>query len=1119
MLNYKLSGICGSFYTGGKISFSKDGNSLFVPINNRIGVYDLNSNTYNTVNSESKHDIRFIAIHPSKEICITIDKFGYGTVINLLKDQIVLRILFKSRAGVITSNNYHNLLTPQEEQDPVNAALFTNNGKYFIVGIGRRTVIWESPTQSNNFRMLKYNDICYHSLNISSIDISDDDRYFLTSSFDLSIRLHTLKRERKVVPTTLVGNKTTIIGAYFMKNGKGIFSVNKSGVILVWMFHQKKWDSTWETGKASKEETEEVRGEAEAEIKSGDKKKKGKEIEQNGNHSLVGKEKEKEKGKKYKNENENENQKDEEQHITKVRKRKAFETGWWHKDVYYCNQEKGEDVVRICFNRQKDLLAIAYSSGRFGLYCTPEMTSLYNINMSTNTIDEIAINPEGQYIALAEGNNGTIIIWEWKCESYVLKQNTSNRNVKCVKFSPIISHLKIGSKIVNNTSGYYEADNFNCKFVIVTGNEDGTIKLYDYLSFINFATFSVHTSAVTDICFLPQGNAFISASLDGTVRAFDLLRYRNFKVYVPDFIAEDGATTTKGSKNNNTTGGGISNNNNSKFVKENVQFLCVGVNLSGNIVAAGGRGREYIVYVWNVQTAKCIDKLFGHVAPIAKICFSTNFKTEGILATCSLNKNVLIWDLYSKNKSSKFEELSNSSDISYLCFDPRGNDILAVCTLGCKIFFWDLSTEEIVGTIEGDRDIKRGRLIKDRFQALPKKEKRRKRKKREVIDENGKIVLMEEEDIYVDQNDREEHTIVNKNCYFTSVDYIHNGNYIVGCVNCSVCVYIYDTTLYLLVKMIDLTKNFCVDGIKRELHTRYLTNGGKHIYEFNLSDDEGDVYLENYRIINRKKEQLLLPGQINEQYTNNKFKKFRMVLNHLDISGDDRHIAVATNVGLYVFTKDFFYQYMNCSISKGTNMLINGSTSTFASGQYKGMVSPHTYTPKYLSEHVNVRNIKVCLHKKEYVKAFILAVALNDYSNILEVYEKTPFPYIPLCVKALSKPFIFSLLKFIQQLLCGDTLKHIHLHLYYLNSIFTIHFSIFQNFDFTNTFKSNKDRKKLNDMDNVKKGPLATVTTDSLNESKTSLLMILKHLLVVYNSLNFLYSSNANVLLYLCMKD
>ncbi|ANQ05843.1 Wd-repeat protein p103 [Plasmodium coatneyi] len=1043
MLNYTLSNICGCVYTGGKIRFSGDGNSLFVPVNNRINVYDLNNNKCNTLRSESKNDLRHIVIHPDMEIAITIDKFEYGCIINLLKDQIISRILFKSKTGIVTSFNYENMFSPQEEQDSVNCALFTHKGEYFLLGIGRRVVIWKSPNRKNNYRLVKYNDICYHSLNVTWIDVSEDDRFFLTCSYDLTIRIHTVEKRRKVRPTVLGGNKSIIVAAFFSKGGDFIFSVNKSGLILVWSYE----GVSEAAGEAVSEEVDETVGEVISEVTD---------------------------------------EPSEEQSSTLPVPQKAFLRRWRQKKVYFCNQEKNEEVTSVCFNREHCLVVIAYSSGRFGIYNAPDMTSLYTISINACTIDDITISNDGQWIALAEANNGTVIVWEWKSESYILKQSTTSRNVMCVKFSPIISHLKIGSHIVETANAYHESENFTSKFVIVTGSEDGTVRLYDYVSYMNFVTFSVHTDAVTDVCFLPQGNAFVSCSLDGTVRAFDLLRYRNFKVYTACGLEED---VTSGS---------------AASAQLQVQFLCVSVNLSGNIVAAGGRGTEYVVYIWNVQTAKCIDKLYGHNSPIIKVCFSTSLKNEGVIASCSWSKKVLVWDLYARrNKGSKFDEMINSHDVSYMCFDPRGNDILAICTMSCKILFWDVNSQEIIGTVEGARDIKRGRFIGQQYASIPMVKKRKK-----ILNGSHNGNAKEDDPVYEDElEDDGINSVVNQNCYFTAVDYIQNGNYLIGCANCSVSLYIYDTNLYVLMRIIDLTTNFCVDGIRREISRRYLTPNGTNICEFDLSDEEGDIYTDKYRVVNRKKKNNMLPGSMEEHWMVNKFKKHKLTLNRLSISGDDRHVAVASSGGLYVFTKDHQFQYVVPVRLSGKNITSVGNVTY--SG-YRGLVAPLLYQPQYLTEHVNVRNLKIAVRKNEYVKAFLLCLALNSYEHMVEVYEKTPYHVVPLCVKILTKPFVFLLINFIKVLLLNDTMKHIHLHLCYLNAIFTSHFSVFVNTELGGQSSRGGSTKQQQG------GGARAASPHGVEDYRNALLLILKQLFTVYNGLQHLYGDNTHVLRYLC---
>ncbi|CAI7717798.1 periodic tryptophan protein 2, putative [Plasmodium vivax] len=1066
MLNYSLSNICGCVYTGGKIRFSGDGNSLFVPVNNRINVYDLNDNKCSTLRSEGRNDLRHIVIHPSMEIAITIDKFAYGCVLNLLRDQIICRILFKSKTGIVTSFNYGNMLSPQEEQDCVNCALFTHRGEYFLLGIGRRVVIWKSPSRKNNYRLVKYNDICYHSLNVTWIDVSEDDRFFLTCSYDLTIRIHTVERRRKVRPTVLGGNKSTIVAAFFARGGDFIFSVNKSGLILVWSY-----------GEAAREASEAASeaGEAVDAVNVDDAVDVADLADVTAPPATLS---------------------------------KAFTRRWRQKTVYFCNQEKHEEVTSACFNREHCLAVIAYSSGRFGIYSAPEMTSLYTISINACTIDDIAISGDGQWIALAEANNGTVIVWEWKSESYIMKQSTTSRNVKCVRFSPIISHLKIGSHVAESASAYHESENFTSKFVIVTGSEDGTLRLYDYVSYINFVTFSVHQDAVTDVCFLPQGNAFLSCSLDGTVRAFDLLRYRNFKVYAAGELDEGEIGGGRGSRAANSANAA---NAAPPAAKLQVQFLCVSVNLSGNIVAAGGRGAEYVVYIWNVQTAKCIDKLYGHDSPIIRVCFSTSLKNEGVIASCSWSKKVLLWDLYARrNKGSKFDEMVNSHDVSYMCFDPRGNDILAICTMSCKILFWDVQAQEIVGTVEGARDIKRGQFIGQQYSSIPRMKKRK-----NVSNGSHSGNAKGDDSVYEDElEDEGINSVVNQSCYFTALDYVQNGNYIIGCANCSVSLYIYDTNLYVLVKMLDVTSNFCVDGIRRELSRRYLTAQGTNICQLDLSDEEGDILTDKYRVANRKRRNEMLPGSLEEHHVVSKFKKSKLTLHAVSISGDDRHVAVACSGGLYVFTKDHQFQYA-LPVRLGVKGKGSGADATSLGGvTYRGLVAPLLYEPQYLTEHVNVPNLRMAVRRNEYVKAFLLCLALNSYEHMVEVYERTPYHVVPLCVKILTKPFVFLLINFIKVLLLNDTLKHIHLHLCYLNAIFTSHFSVFVNADLgghsSGVGSTREERQQRQQQQQQQQKPQRAA-----EDHRNALLLILKQLLTVYSGLQHLYGDNAHVLRYL----
>ena len=102
-----------------------------------------------------------------------------------------------------------------------------------------------------------------------------------------------------------------------------------------------------------------------------------------------------------------------------------------------------------------------------------------------------------------------MFVWEWRSESYVLKQQGHFFDMSCMDYSPDGSSL-------------------------VTGGDDGKLKVWTTKNCLCFCTFTEHEGAIADVKYLPKSNAFVSASADGTVRAFDLVKYKNFRTFEPN---------------------------------------------------------------------------------------------------------------------------------------------------------------------------------------------------------------------------------------------------------------------------------------------------------------------------------------------------------------------------------------------------------------------------------------------------------------------------------------------------------------------------------------------------------------------------------------------------------
>ena len=111
----------------------------------------------------------------------------------------------------------------------------------------------------------------------------------------------------------------------------------------------------------------------------------------------------------------------------------------------------------------------------------------------------------GDWIALGSREQGQLFVWEWKSETYVIKQQGHFFDLNTLSYSP---------------DGAY----------IATGGDDGKVKLWTTKNCLCFVTFSEHTAKITALSFIPKkGNAVVSASLDGSVRAYDFVKYKNFR--------------------------------------------------------------------------------------------------------------------------------------------------------------------------------------------------------------------------------------------------------------------------------------------------------------------------------------------------------------------------------------------------------------------------------------------------------------------------------------------------------------------------------------------------------------------------------------------------------------
>uniref|UniRef100_UPI00398EB067 PWP2 small subunit processome component n=1 Tax=Pristiophorus japonicus TaxID=55135 RepID=UPI00398EB067 len=320
---------------------------------------------------------------------------------------------------------------------------------------------------------------------------------------------------------------------------------------------------------------------------------------------------------------------------------------------HFFNKEKEfNDLTAAAYHKKSHLLVTGFASGVFHLHELPEFSLIHSLSISDQRIESISINNSGDWIAFGCAGLGQLLVWEWQSESYVLKQQGHFNNMVTLSYSPDAQY-------------------------IVTGGDDGKVKVWNTSSGFCIVTFIEHTSSVTAVTFNSTGFVVVSASLDGTVRAFDLHRYRNFRTFTSP---------------------------------RPTQFFCLALDSSGEIVCAGSQD-SFEVFVWSMQTGRLLDVLAGHEGPVSSLSFSPS---QSLLASASWDKTVKLWDMFDSWKTK--ETFVLNSDALAVTFRPDGKE-LAVVTLDGQISFWDHQNAVQTGSIEGRHDLQMGRKELDKITA------------------------------------------------------------------------------------------------------------------------------------------------------------------------------------------------------------------------------------------------------------------------------------------------------------------------------------------------------------------------------------------------------------------
>ncbi|RYO78118.1 hypothetical protein DL766_009863 [Monosporascus sp. MC13-8B] len=210
--NFKFSNLLGTVYSQGNLLFSPDGTCLFSPVGNRVTVFNL-----------VEKNISRIGLTPRGNLLLSVDKDGHAILTNVPRRIPIYHFSFRSS---------------------VTALAFSPSGRHFAVGLGRKIEVWQVPStpDANAEGQLEFAPFVRHHTHtghfddVRWIEWSNDSRFFLTASKDLTTRIWSLNAEEGFTPTVLSGHKQAVVGAWFSKDQETIYTVSKDGAVFDWQY-------------------------------------------------------------------------------------------------------------------------------------------------------------------------------------------------------------------------------------------------------------------------------------------------------------------------------------------------------------------------------------------------------------------------------------------------------------------------------------------------------------------------------------------------------------------------------------------------------------------------------------------------------------------------------------------------------------------------------------------------------------------------------------------------------------------------------------------------------------------------------------------------------------------
>jgi len=443
--NFQFRNLCGGPYQGGDVIFSRDGNSVFSPVGNRVNEVDLVNGRCKTFDLQARVNISRLAINPKGDLLLAIGETGQVLLVNLSRGVVIHRFNITGGALKAGTKGSKNSFV---RKPTISCAKFSPDGGYFVVGVGKELQVWQVPDKPypeySAFMLLR----TYTGFReeVTCVDWSPNQLFIAAGSKDLSVRVFSFPQVEGFVPISLTGSKEKIVSVRFSKDSRQLLMFGRDGLLLNWNLQYNVegdsssdnlgWNSTLHPKLISK-------------------------------HSLK------------------------QANLRKI----VCATTHLDTGMIAVGYSSGVFALYSGVPEPQSMQQVQDENDQKVDYSPLEQ--LQSLSCSSSSLSSISINSSGEWIALGSSETGSLIVWEWQSETHVLKQQGHSLDLSCLAFSPDGRLVATGGddgkvKVWHTYSGFCNVTfndhgaaitgiTFagNKSDVVVSSSLDGTVRAFD----------------------------------------------------------------------------------------------------------------------------------------------------------------------------------------------------------------------------------------------------------------------------------------------------------------------------------------------------------------------------------------------------------------------------------------------------------------------------------------------------------------------------------------------------------------------------------------------------------------------------------------------------------------